>query len=634
MARHAARDDAGVKQAVEILALVVTVAVVAGAARRAGLAPPLVLVVVGVLASLVPGVPDYRLDPAVVLIGLLPPLLYAAALRTSLVDVRANHQAIGIMAVGAVVFTTVLVGVAAWLVVPGLPLAAGLALGAVVAPPDAVAATTVARRVGMPRSIVSILEGESLVNDATALVALRTAIAAIVATVGVLQVAGDFLLAAGGGLVVGLLVSAALVAVRRHIKDPVIDTTLSFVAPFLAYLPAEAIHASGVLAVVVTGLLLGHKAPTLQSATSRLSEQTNWRTVQFLLENTVFLLIGLQLPGVLSDAAHSDLGVARLAGTCAVVLVVTILARVAWVFAATAAYRYGPAPMRRRAWQWTQATLVSWAGMRGVVTLAAAFILPASTPQRDLLVLAAFVVVAGTLLFQGTTLPGLVRRLRLAGPDPAEDALQEASLLSDAARAGLERLSRLRRDDDDPAVIARLEERTRQRANSAWERLGRRSDIGETPSDTYRRLRLAMLDAERGVVIKARDEGKTDDVVLRDVLAVLDTEESMLDRLEDKGEQVDRELTARADRGHPCEHLETAPRDARPRTPEGCEECLRDGTKWVHLRLCLTCGHVGCCDSSPQRHATAHFHETTHPVIRSFEAGEAWRWCYADGELG
>ena len=449
MVKRVTGDDAAVREAVEILALVMTVAVVAGTARRLGLSAPLVLVVFGLLAALVPGVPDYTLHPDVVLLGLLPPLLYAAALRTSLVDVRANHQAIGILAVGAVVFTTVVVGLVAWAVIPGIPLAAGFALGAIVSPPDAVAATTIARRVGMPRRIVSILEGESLVNDATALVALRTAIMAIAVSVGVWQVAGDFVRAAVGGIVFGVVTALVLGVVRRHVQDPVLDTTLSFVAPFLAYLPAEAVHASGVLAVVVTGLLLGHKSPWLQSAASRLSEQTNWRTVQFLLENAVFLLIGLQLPDIVSVAADNDVGVTRLLVICAAVLATTVVARVVWVFAAASVYHFGPAALRRRAWDWSIATLVSWAGMRGVVTLAAAFILPNDTPQRDILVLAAVVVVAGTLL-QGATLPMLVRRLGLPGPDAAEDNLQEAALLSKAARAGLERLEQLRREYDDP----------------------------------------------------------------------------------------------------------------------------------------------------------------------------------------
>jgi Na+/H+ antiporter len=624
----------GVRPAVEILALVIAVAVVAGAARRAGLSAPLVLVVVGVIASLVPGVPDYRLDPEVVLIGVLPPLLYAAALRTSLVDVRANRQAIGVLAVGAVIVTTLVVGVVAWLLLPTVSLAAGLALGAIVAPPDAVAATTIGRRVGMPRRLVSILEGESLLNDATALVSLRTAAAAITATVGVLAVLGDFVLAVVGGVVVGVAIAAVLAGIRKRVTDPVLDTTLSFIAPFLAYLPAEAIHASGVLAVVVTGLILGHKSPILQSASSRLSEQTNWRTVQFVLENAVFLIIGLQVPDTIRAAMGTAVGNARVVVLCAAVLVATIVTRVVWVYAVTALYRLGPARLRRSAWPWAHATLVSWAGMRGVVTLAAAFALPRQTPARDALVLAALTVVAGTLLLQGTTLPWLTRRLNLPGPDPAEDALQEAALLSSATRAGLVRLEQLRSDEDDPSVLDRLEQRVRSRADSAWERLGRGSTSGETPSESYRRLRLEMLAAERAMVLDARDSGTADDEVLRDVLGMLDVEESLLDRLADKEFEIERELTARNDGKDLCTHLAEAPAAVRPNTPQGCEECLRDGTRWVHLRLCLTCGHVGCCDSSTERHASRHNDQTAHPVLRSFEPGESWRWCFIDEQLG
>ena len=620
-------------EALEILALVCAVAVVAAGARRLGLSAPLVLVVVGVLASYVPGVPEYHLEPEVVLLGFLPPLLYAAALRTSLVDVRANRQAIGILAVGAVAFTTVGVGLVAWWIVPGVSIAAAFALGAVVSPPDAVAATTIARRVGMPRRIVSILEGESLLNDATALVALRTSAIAITASVTVLEVTWEFIVAAGGGIVAGLVVATGLAFARRRVQDPVLDTTLSLVAPFIAYLAAESFHGSGVLSVVIVGLVLGHKAPALQSASSRLAEQTNWRTITFVLENAVFLLIGLQVSQVVRRATEGELSPGRLAVICGVVLLATLATRIVWVFAATAAYRFGPPRMRAAAWSWSHATLVSWAGMRGVVTLAAAFVLPLETPHRDVLVLAAFAVVGGTLLVNGTTLPWLVRRLDVVGPDPAEDALEEAALLSKATRAGLDRLEELKQEGDDPHVIERLEERARSRSDAAWERLGAPSDK-ETPSETYRRLRQEMLHAERRVVLHARDLGKVDDEVLQDVMNLLDTEESLLDRLEDKGTDVERELVARVERVRACVHLTEAPVSVKPTSPDGCEECLRDGTTWVHLRLCLTCGHVGCCDSSPQQHATKHFHETGHPVIRSFEQGEAWRWCYVDDRLG
>ncbi|MDQ1603880.1 MAG: monovalent cation/hydrogen antiporter, partial [Actinomycetota bacterium] len=251
--------------AVELVSLVVGVTIVAGTARRFGISAPVVLVVAGLLASFVPGVPSYTIDPDVVLLGLLPPLLYAAALRTSLVDIRANRQALGLLAVGAVVLTTLAVGWAAWLVVPGLTAPAALALGAVVAPPDAVAATSIARRAGLPRRLVSLLEGESLLNDATALVALRASTAAIIASVGLWSVVGRFVLAAGGGIIVGFAMAWVLAVVRRHVQDPVLDTSLSLAAPFLAYLPAEAVGASGVLAVVIVAIILGHKSPVLQS---------------------------------------------------------------------------------------------------------------------------------------------------------------------------------------------------------------------------------------------------------------------------------------------------------------------------------------------------------------------------------
>ncbi|MDT4899861.1 MAG: monovalent cation/hydrogen antiporter, partial [Pseudonocardiales bacterium] len=249
--------------ALDILALAAIVGFVAGFARRLAWSEPLVLVMVGVGLSFVPHFLEIRLTPSIVLIGLLPPLLYSAAIRTSLIDFRANRRAILLLSVGLVTFSTVVVGLVSWWVVPGVTLAAAFALGAVVAPPDAVAATTVARRVGMPRRIVSILEGESLVNDATALVALNTAIAAISSSISPWQVGWEFVRAAGGGVLVGLAAAFVLAMVRRRINDVVFDTTLSFAAPYVAFLPAQEIHASGDLAVVVTGLLLGHKSVQL-----------------------------------------------------------------------------------------------------------------------------------------------------------------------------------------------------------------------------------------------------------------------------------------------------------------------------------------------------------------------------------
>ena len=315
--------------ALGLVVLVTTVLVFAGLARRFGLSAPLVLTVVGVIASYLPFVPEVELEPELILVGLLPPLLYAAAIRTSLVDFRRNARPIALLSVGLVVFTTGAIGLLVWWLLP-VPLAAGIALGAVVAPPDAVAATSIARRVGMPRRVVTILEGESLVNDATALVLLRTAVVAIGGSVSAWEVGGAFLLSAVGGAAVGFAVAFVLAKLRRRLTDPVQDTTMSLLTPFVAYLAAEQIEGSGVLAVVVAGLLLGHKAPVIQTAASRISERTNWRTVQFLLENTVFLLIGMQASVIIGEVARSDVGVGGVLGVWLAELARLRDTRLAW----------------------------------------------------------------------------------------------------------------------------------------------------------------------------------------------------------------------------------------------------------------------------------------------------------------
>jgi monovalent cation/hydrogen antiporter len=248
------------------------------------------------------------------------------------------------------------------------------------------------------------------------------------------------------------------------------------------------------------------------------------------------------------------------------------------------------------------------------------------------LVLIALVVVGGTLLLQGSTLPPLVRRLGLAGPDPREDALAEAATYQRAATAGIRRLDGLLTGEDPEDVVEQLRSRSLERANTVWERLGSQD---ETPSQAYARLRIEMLRAERDEVLRVRRRGGVPHEVIERVLASLDIEETVLDRvnqedLEQRSEEV--RATVRPQGG--CGHLKQASRVPPPRTPDGCEECLAEGSTWVHLRLCLDCGHVGCCDSSPRRHASRHFHESQHPVIRSFEAGEAWRWCFVDEVLG
>ncbi|MEU4193923.1 Na+/H+ antiporter [Kribbella sp. NPDC026611] len=632
--------------AIEVVALVAVVAAGAALARRLGISAPLFLVVIGIAASYLPFIPRVELAPEVVLVGFLPPLLYSAAIKTSLLDFTKHRRSIGLLSVGLVAFTALGVGVVAWWLLGAvaeglgqqpLPFWAAFAIGAVVAPPDAVAATAIAKRVGLPRRVVTILEGESLLNDATALVCLRTAIAAAAVTPTVLHVGLDFLRAAGGGVLIGLIVAILLAKIRRRFTDPVLDTTLSLTAPFVAYIAAENhyVHASGVLAVVVTGLLLGHKAPIIQSAKSRMSERTNWRTFQFLLENTVFLLIGLQTRWILDDLRGSPLPAWLIAMATIAVFAAVVLLRPIWIIPTTLLSRRVLGPSRPGPVSFPALIVVSWAGMRGVVTLAAVFTLPEDTPHREVLVFIALAVTAGTLLVQGSTLPWVVRRLRLPGPDPAEDALQEAAVLQGAHRAAIEKLDEITTPSDPPAVLDILRQRGEARAQAAWERLGRPESEYETPSEAYRRLRIAMLEAERSHILKVRDAGLVADEVLQRAQSALDIEESILDRDEDDdvgGRSED--LRPKTTPGGACEHLDQAPIVVTPKTPDGCEECLADGGTWVHLRLCLGCGHVGCCDSSPAKHASLHFDDTKHPVMRSFEPGENWRWCFVDEKLG
>jgi len=613
------------------LLLVVVVTVVVGAellVRRTGGSAPLLLVAVGVVASYLPFVPPVVLDPELVLVGLLPPLLYASALRTSLVDVRSDLRPIGLLSVGLVVVTALAVGAVVVLLLP-VPLAVGIALGAVVAPPDAVAATAVARRVGLPRRVVTVLEGESLLNDATALVLLRTSLVAVAGAVTALEVGGRFVLAAGGGVLVGVVVAGVAGRLRRRLDDAVLDTTLSFAAPFLAYLPAEELGASGVLAVVVTGLLLGHRSPVQQTARSRISERLTWRTVQFLLEGGVFLLIGLQASDVVGGALDGDLGLGRTLLVCGAVLAVVVLVRLLYV--AVALPLAGVVGGGGDVPSWRVVLVIGWAGMRGVVTLAAAASLPVATPQREVLVLAALVVVGGTLLLQGMTLRPLVRALALPSPDPGEDALVHAAVLDRTRRAAERRLGEVRRRSDPQDVVDGLLDRLRRRGDRAWERLGRGGDH-RAPGQAWVRLRLEMLDAERAELLEVRDEGRTPDEVLRQVLGELDVEESLLDAA---AEREERREVLRAPQGSSCRHLLAAPTAEGDVGADGCDGCLALGEdRWEHLRQCSSCGYVGCCDSSPHRHAQAHAAGEGHPVIRSAEPGEAWRWCYPDGLLG
>ncbi|MFD7488216.1 Na+/H+ antiporter [Streptomyces mirabilis] len=519
-----------------LLLLVAGSAAVAGLARRTPVPAPLLLVAAGLVVSYVPGVPGYELDPEIVLPLVLPPLLYTAATDSSYLDLRAHMRPIALLSVGYVLFATLAVGWAAYLIVPSLPLPAALVFGAVVAPPDAVAATAVARRVGLPSRITTILQGESLVNDATAITAYKVALAAAVGE-GATWAGGirEFLLAAVGGVVVGLVLMVPIHWLRTHLNEALLQNTLSLLIPFVAYGIAEQVHASGVLAVVVVALYLGHRAWEVDFAT-RLQEEAVWKMVAFVLESAVFALIGLQLPVVLKGLGQYH--GAQAAWYAVAVFLVVVAARFLWVYPATFLPRLLSARIRARegAPTWKGPFVIGWAGMRGVVSLAIAFSIPltvhggASFPDRNLLLFLTFTTVIGTLVVQGLTLPPLIRLLKLPGRDVQAETLAEANAQAQASRVAEERLDALLTDERNalpPPLADRLRSVLERRRNAVWERLGAVNPVtGETADDTYRRLSREMISAEREMFVKLRDHRYIDDEMLRTLLRRLDLEEA------------------------------------------------------------------------------------------------------------
>ncbi|MFD4771367.1 Na+/H+ antiporter [Streptomyces niveus] len=520
----------------QLIALVAGSAVIAAAARRTPVPAPLLLVTAGIVAAYVPGVPSYVLDPHIVLPLLLPPLLHMAAVESSYLDLRANARPIGLLSVGYVLFATVAVGYLAYLFIPGLPLTAALVLGAVIAPPDAVAATAIARKLGLPSRITTILQGESLVNDATAITAFKVALAAAVGE-GASWAGGigEFALASLGGIGIGLVLMVPIHWLRTHLREALLQNTLSLLIPFVAYAAAEQVGASGVLAVVVVGLYLGHRSWQVDFAT-RLQEAAVWKMVSFILESVVFALIGLQMPYVLKGLG--SYGAMEVAGYAVGVFVTVVAVRYLWVFPATFVPRALSKRIREREpdTTWKAPFIVGWAGMRGVVSLAIAFSIPLTLhdgdafPARNLVLFLTFTTVIGTLVVQGLTLPTLIRLLKLPGRDQYAETLAEAQAQSRASVAAEQRLDELLADDRN-ALAEPLADRLRtvleRRRNSVWERLGTVNELtGESADHTYQRLSREMIGAEREVFVTLRDERRIDDEMLRTLLRRLDLEEA------------------------------------------------------------------------------------------------------------
>lgn len=522
--------------AVQLLLFTAGALIVAAIARWRGWPAPLLLVLAGLIASYVPWIPEYELDPEIVLLVFLPPLLYSASLDSSYLRLRDVRRSVALLSVGLVLFSTFAIGMVTHMLLPGLPLAAAFALGAIVAPPDAVAAVAVGRRLGLPRRPLTILIGESLFNDATALTAYRVAVGAVVGSgVSLLQATSQFLYAAGVGLVIGFAIAFVLGRVLRRLTDALVANGFSLLIPYVAYLAAEVVHASGVVSVVIVGIYLGHQLSQTSYGTRILSHAV-WKVVDFILESIVFALIGLQLWPIVEGMRGQD--PRQVAIYALTLFLVALVTRALWVTMAAYLPRLVSRKIREREPEvsWQNVAIVSWAGMRGVVSLAAAFGLPVDFPERNLLLFLTFAMVIGTLVVQGLSFPWMIRRMRVSNEhEKFADDLAEAGAQQLAAAAALERLDELISEgvlDVHEEVVAQLRDRAEHRALHAWERLGGGTgpEGEETPASLYRRLRREMLAAEREVFIRLRDERSIDDEVLHRVMLELDFEEATLER--------------------------------------------------------------------------------------------------------
>ena len=519
-----------VQDGVVALALILAVATMLAIAPTLRIPYPILLVLGGLAIGVVPGMPEFELDPELVFFGVLPPLLYSAAFFTSLRELRATARPIGLLAVGLVLVTTVGVAVVAHTFVDGLSWASAFVLGAIVSPTDPLAATSIARRLGVPRKLVTIVEGESLVNDGTGLVLYRVAVAAVVTgSFSAFDTGGLFVVSAGGGIVVGLGVGWLVRQVRRRLDNPPAEITISLLTGYVAFIPAELMGVSAVLAAVTAGIYLGWHTPELTSAQVRLQGVAVWEIVQYLLNALLFVLIGLQLPVVID--ALGDVSATRLLGYAGLVSATVIALRFAWVFAVL----HAPKWIARRMSNWRGAVFLSWAGMRGAVSLAAALALPLETeagapfPGRDLILFLTFSVILATLVGQGLTLPYVIRTLGLEddGIEDREDARARVHV-AEAALARLEELVSEEWVREDTAE--RVRGAYRFRTSRFQARLDGADDGAiESRSQDYQRLRRELLDAERRALVDLRRSGAiSNDVWLR-VGRDLDLEDQRLD---------------------------------------------------------------------------------------------------------
>lgn len=519
-----------------ILGLLVVVAALAVVAQRLAIPYPILLVLGGLVLGFIPGLPKVELEPEIVFLLFLPPLLTSAAWYTSWRDFRFNLRPILLLAFGLVLATTSAVALVAHTAIGGFTWYTAFVLGAIVSPPDAVAAAAITQRLNVPRRVVTILEGESLINDATGLVAYRFAVAAVVTgTFSIWEVSLQFFVMAIGGVLVGLAMGWLVVWVHRHLEDSLVEITTTILMSFVTYLLAEHLNVSGVLAVVAIGIYHRRHSPEVLSPTTRIQTIAVWEVIVFILNGLIFILIGLQLPTILEEI--SEYSTATLVWYAVIISAVVIGVRLLWVFPAT----YIPRMLSRRLRErdpspsWQPILLIGWTGMRGVVSLAAALALPLVTnngtpfPQRDLILFLTFCVILVTLVLQGLTLPILIRWLKIVDNVNIQREEMEGRLRS--AEAAMVRLDELTTPDNSlaaPEMVEWLRTQYRHRIHriSACCVAMDRGSFDRLAA--FRHLQHEVIAAERKTAIRLRNQGVINDDVLHRIEHDLDLEEARL----------------------------------------------------------------------------------------------------------
>ena len=509
-----------------LLALLVVVALLVTISRRIRVPYPVLLLLGGLLVGLVPGIPRLELDPDIVFLVVLPPLLYVSAFLTPIRDFRANLKNISSLAVGLVAASAGIVAVIAMALVPGMTWPLAAALGAIVSPPDAVAATAIAQRLAVPRRIVTILEGESLLNDATALTIYRAAVGAAAAavTVSVVGSLASFVFVALGGILIGIFVGWIVAWVRTHLTDTPVEITVSLLTPYAAYLPAELLGVSGVLAAVTAGLFIGRRSSRIMGSEARIAGRAVWESLVFLLTGVVFLAIGFQISSISRQMDRTTL--VQLAAVGVLVSLTLVAVRAVWVFAMSF---FELLKKNQRRMRVAESIVLSWAGMRGVVSLAAALALPISLssstlPARDAIIVVTFTVILVTLVGQGLTLPLVIRAVGLGSDD--DEGHEEAHARSALVDVALGRIGELY--DVWPAhreLLDNLRSTYQHRAEHAEQHHEDPGSAAEQELIDHRAMRRDVIDAQREALARLRDEGAIDDDVLRNIERELDLEE-------------------------------------------------------------------------------------------------------------